>query len=42
MKESSDADVLILEKDTLEIAHVVAKGQQMIKDKEVIVKGTFE
>lgn len=37
-----DADLLVLSKDTYEIEHVIAKGQHMIEDGEVLVKGTFE
>lgn len=40
--EGLDADILILSKDTFEIEHVIAKGQHMIENKVVIVKGTFE
>lgn len=40
--EGRDADLLVLDSDSLEIRHVFAKGQHMLKDKEVIVKGTFE
>ncbi|MFC4557737.1 beta-aspartyl-peptidase [Virgibacillus kekensis] len=40
--EGMDADVLILDKETLALEHVFAKGQHMVKDKEIIVKGTFE
>jgi len=36
-----DADFSILDKN-FDIKHVFAKGQQMIKNGEVIVKGTFE
>lgn len=36
-----DADIVILDKD-LEIDTVLAKGQVMIKNKEIMVKGTFE
>ncbi|WP_250129960.1 amidohydrolase family protein [Jeotgalicoccus sp. WY2] len=39
--EGLDADY-ILSKDTFEIEHVIAKGQHMIENKVVIVKGTFE
>ncbi|MFA1820342.1 beta-aspartyl-peptidase [Virgibacillus oceani] len=42
IQESSDADILILDKNSLEIKDVFAKGKHMMKDKEVIVKGTFE
>ena len=37
-----DADLLVLSKDTYEIEHVIAKGQHMIENGEVLVKGTFE
>ena len=36
-----DADLVILDKD-LNIDTVIAKGRIMVRDKEVIVKGTFE
>lgn len=42
LKAGFDADILILDSNSLEIEHVFAKGQQMLKHKEVIVKGTFE
>lgn len=42
LKEKCDADVLILEKETLDIEHVISRGQHMIREKEVLVKGTFE
>jgi len=42
VQEGMDADILILDEDTFEIVHVFANGQHMLKDKEVIVKGTFE
>lgn len=37
-----DADLLLLDKASLAINHVFANGQHMLKDKKVIVKGTFE
>jgi beta-aspartyl-dipeptidase (metallo-type) len=37
-----DADLCILEADTLDIDTVIAKGRMMIKDKMPIVYGTFE
>ena len=37
-----DADLLVLSEDTYEIEHVLAKGQHMIENGKVIVKGTFE
>ncbi|MFB4168357.1 beta-aspartyl-peptidase [Virgibacillus sp. JSM 102003] len=42
LKEKSDADILILDKETLDIEHVFSRGKHMIRDKEVMVKGTFE
>ena len=40
--EDRDADLLVLSKDTYEIEHVIAQGQHMIENGEVLVKGTFE
>lgn len=40
--QSNDADLVILDKDSLELCHVFAKGKQVMRDREVIVKGTFE
>lgn len=37
-----DADLLVLSEETYEIEHVMAKGQHMIENGKVIVKGTFE
>lgn len=42
IKEGYDADILMLDEVSFEIEHVFAKGQHMLKNKEVIVKGTFE
>ncbi len=42
IQEGLDADLLVLDKESLSIQHVFAKGQHMLKEKEVIVKGTFE
>ena len=36
-----DADLLILDKD-LKTESIMAKGQMMIRRREVLVKGTFE
>lgn len=41
LKEGKDADLLILNKD-LEIESVLAKGQIMVHQGEILVKGTFE
>lgn len=37
-----DADIVLVNKDTLEITDVFAKGREMICGGELIVKGTFE
>lgn len=37
-----DADLLILDKEEFNINHVFAKGQHMIEDCKLLVKGTFE
>lgn len=37
-----DADMLLLEKDSLDIHTVIAKGETMIADHEIIKRGTFE
>ncbi|WP_391209033.1 beta-aspartyl-peptidase [Psychrobacillus sp. L4] len=42
IQEGSDADIVLLDKRTLEIDSVIAKGQLMVQNKVVIVKGTFE
>ncbi|WP_130808154.1 beta-aspartyl-peptidase [Senegalia massiliensis] len=42
IKEKNDADIVLLDKDSLEIDTVIAMGKIMIKEKEIIVKGTFE
>ncbi|WP_349408899.1 beta-aspartyl-peptidase [Pseudalkalibacillus sp. SCS-8] len=40
--EGNDADLVLLDKETLAIDTVLAKGIIMVQDKEAIVKGTFE
>ena len=42
VEEGLDADLLLLDKKTLNIKHVFAKGKHMLENEEVIVKGTFE
>lgn len=37
-----DADLCLLDKETLDIRTVIAKGQIMVAEKEVKVWGTFE
>jgi beta-aspartyl-dipeptidase (metallo-type) len=36
-----DADILVLN-DTLEVYHLWAKGNAVVKEKKACVKGTFE
>lgn len=40
--EHADADLVLADRDTMEIDTVIAKGTLMIYRKEVLVKGTFE
>lgn len=40
--ENADADLVLAEEATLELLSVFAKGVLMIREKEVLVKGTFE
>lgn len=40
--ENADADLVLLDKETLDISVVIAKGQKMVEDGKVLVKGTFE
>lgn len=42
LQEGKDADVLILEKNTLEVQHVIAKGNIMVQESTPLKKGTFE
>ncbi|MDQ1144261.1 beta-aspartyl-dipeptidase (metallo-type) [Bacillus sp. SORGH_AS 510] len=42
IQKGKDADLVILEKDTLEIQTVIAKGQTMVHQGQPLVKGTFE
>lgn len=41
IKIGNHADFVVLD-ENLNIVHVMAKGRMMIKDKEILVKGTFE
>ena len=38
----ADADIVLLDSGTLEIRGVIAKGKWLMKDRNVLVKGTFE
>lgn len=42
IRQGKDADIVLLEKDTLNIRSVIAKGQLMVENGVAIVKGTFE
>lgn len=42
LQKGYDADIVILDKDGMEISTVIAKGQVMMLEREVKVKGTFE
>lgn len=42
LEKGFDADIVILDSGSLEIDSVIAKGQIMVKNKNIIVKGTFE
>ncbi len=42
LAEGYDADILLLEENSLDIETVLAKGQVMVQDSEALVKGTFE
>lgn len=42
IEKGKDADILLLDKDNLDIDTVIAKGKILMKNKEVLIKGTFE
>ncbi|MDE5413264.1 beta-aspartyl-peptidase [Alkalihalobacterium chitinilyticum] len=42
IKEGKDADLVLLSKENLKIQSVIAKGQVMMTEGEILVKGTFE
>ena len=42
MKEEADADLVLADRETLDIDRVMAKGRVMVKDGQVLAKGTFE
>ena len=42
LERNFDGDLVIADKDTLVLEGVIAKGQWMVKDKKIVVKGTFE
>ncbi|RLC38960.1 MAG: beta-aspartyl-peptidase [Candidatus Nealsonbacteria bacterium] len=42
IKEGKDADIIVLDKDTLQIKHVIAKGKIVMKNEKIMRFGTFE
>jgi beta-aspartyl-dipeptidase (metallo-type) len=42
VQKGYDADIVLLDENNLEIDTVIAKGQLMVKNKEILVFGTFE
>jgi beta-aspartyl-dipeptidase (metallo-type) len=42
LENGMDADICLLNKDTLDVETVIAKGQIMVEDRDVKVWGTFE
>ena len=42
VREGNDADLVLADPDTLEIQTVIARGQIMLRDGELLVKGSFE
>lgn len=42
VREGNDADLVLVDPDTLEIQTVIARGQIMLRDGELLVKGSFE
>lgn len=37
-----DADIVLCDRETLDIVHVIAKGRQLVQHGRALVKGTFE
>ena len=42
IKEGKDADIIVLDKNSLQIKHVIAKGKIMMKNEKIMKFGTFE
>lgn len=42
IRVGKDADIIALDKDTLKIKHVIARGKTLMEDEEVVKFGTFE
>ncbi|HAJ31960.1 MAG TPA: hypothetical protein DCK79_01080 [Candidatus Atribacteria bacterium] len=42
IKEGKEADLLVLDKDSLQIKYVIAKGEIMMENEKIMKFGTFE
>jgi len=42
IRAGKDADIIALDKDTLKIKHVIARGKILMEDEEIVKFGTFE
>jgi len=42
IKEGKDADLILLDKNTLQIKYVIAKGKIMMENERIMKFGTFE
>jgi len=42
IRAGKDADIIALDKESLKIKHVIARGKTLMEDKEVVKFGTFE
>ena len=42
IKEGMDADIVLVDEDTLKIKSVLANGRLMVSNEEILIKGTFE
>ena len=42
IKAGRDADIIALDKDTLKIKHVIARGKTLMEDEKIVKYGTFE
>jgi len=42
IKAGRDADIIVLDKDTLKIKHVIARGKTLMEDEKIVKYGTFE
>jgi len=42
VRAGKDADIIVLDKDTLKIKHLIPRGKTLMEDEEVVKFGTFE